>query len=59
MHEKPIQTIHVFSKKNEVFVKKKMCVFSAKKCVIIKGEEWNLINFKWVPIVNHQEKFKV
>jgi len=45
MKKKCILTKQVFSKNNQVFMK--------------NSENWNPINFQWIPIVKLQEKFKV
>ena len=58
MKVKAIPTIPVFSKGNQVFIKKMPHFSSPKKSLKTSGK-WRLINFKWVPIVILQDKFKV
>ncbi len=45
MKEKSLQTKHVFTENNKVYLK--------------NSKDWSPINFQWIPIVKLQEKFKV
>jgi len=47
---KPLKTIHVFSKNNQVYIKKSNSYFlnkSPDKDIIQINEEWLPINFQW------------
>jgi hypothetical protein len=58
MKKKAIDTIHVYSEENQVFIKNKQQPSSTKKIDTTNLETWSPINFQWIPIVKLQEKFK-
>ena len=55
MKKKGIQTKHVFSENNQVFIKNNEG-FTPKN---VNEEVWFPINFQWIPVVKLQEKFKI
>lgn len=52
MLHKKINTIHVYTKNNKVFLKKNTSTNNFKK------EEWYPINFQWIPIIKLQNNLK-
>ena len=58
MKKKAINTLHVYSKENQVFIKTKQQHSSTKKVKENNLDTWSPINFQWIPIVKLQEKFK-
>ncbi|RXP64539.1 hypothetical protein EC396_00760 [Lutibacter sp. HS1-25] len=58
MKKNTIDTLHVYSKENQVFIKNKQQLSSIKKIEKNNLETWSPINFQWIPIVKLQEKFK-
>lgn len=58
MKEEVLNSKHVFTKNNQVFIKNKACL-SSGKMIKVNQEVWSPINFQWIPIVEFQEKFKI
>ena len=52
MKTKGIQSAHVFSSNDQVFIKKCNAFSSNGKVIKINEEDWSPINFQWIPIIN-------
>lgn len=47
-----IQSAHVFSSNDQVFIKKCNAFSSNGKVIKINEEDWSPINFQWIPVIN-------
>jgi hypothetical protein len=55
---KLIQVQHVYSKNNQVYLKKSTCNFSGEDKFDIEAE-WSPINFQWKPIIDLRNELKL